>query len=365
LIRFRLPVNAIEQVAVAYSPLFETVLSLKVLSQPRHHPLHHPWLREMRKLKPALRRQMDAYSFAYGKWVPIFLFARSTGGFDSFDDELERMRALPERTIRYEFSRFANQHAPPDPELLDDPNRRRAIVAAAEDVPADARVQLALALERPREFVDGFATFLRAYWRTAFRQEWQRIEPRLAAAVATAGEAIATEGVYPFLAGISPRVHVDPDRREVTVEKWYDSDREVEPDEAFVLAPSVYVWPHLLASCEGEWPPGLAYAAPFLSTDGSFLPPADLVRLLRALGDETRLRALRLLAEQPRSTQELAPLLGISEASLSKHLRLLNEIGLLSRKRSGHFVLYALLPERLAALQPSVRAFLDASSVSQ
>ncbi|MFL5973080.1 MAG: ArsR/SmtB family transcription factor [Gaiellaceae bacterium] len=39
--------------------------------------------------------------------------------------------------------------------------------------------------------------------------------------------------------------------------------------------------------------------------------------------DQTRLRALKLIAQRPRSTQELGPLVGISQAVLSNHLRIL------------------------------------------
>ena len=83
-----------------------------------------------------------------------------------------------------------------------------------------------------------------------------------------------------------------------------------------------------------------------------------MLRALRALGEATRLRALQLIAERPRSTQELAPLIGISEAGLSKHLRLLAEAGLLETRREGYYVLYSLVGERLAAISDALPAFL-------
>ena len=86
------------------------------------------------------------------------------------------------------------------------------------------------------------------------------------------------------------------------------------------------------------------------------LPP---IGVLRALADDTRLRALRLIAERPRSTQELAPLVGVTEAALSKHLRLLAEAGLLERHRDGYYVLYRIVPGQVAALAPSLEAFLE------
>jgi len=83
------------------------------------------------------------------------------------------------------------------------------------------------------------------------------------------------------------------------------------------------------------------------------------VGVLRALGDQTRLRALKLIAERPRSTQELAPLVGISQAGLSKHLRILAGAGVLETRREGYYVLYSLAPDRIDALSEAVRRFMD------
>jgi DNA-binding transcriptional ArsR family regulator len=84
-----------------------------------------------------------------------------------------------------------------------------------------------------------------------------------------------------------------------------------------------------------------------------------LVQLLRALGDDTRLRALQFIAEQPRSTQELAALLRLSEAAVSKHLRTLPEARLLDARREGYYVLYRLRRERIAVVAPNLLAFLQ------
>src|SRR6185436_19523627 len=104
---------------------------------------------------------------------------------------------------------------------------------------------------------------------------------------------------------------------------------EVTPSKPLLLVPSAYVWPHVLVNCDEPWPRSVIYPAPFAAAGArAALPSVELVRVLRALGDDTRLRALRLIADRPRSTQELAPLVGISEAGLSKHLRTLAGAGL-------------------------------------
>jgi DNA-binding transcriptional ArsR family regulator len=134
---------------------------------------------------------------------------------------------------------------------------------------------------------------------------------------------------------------------------------EIGPDDRLVLAPSSYVWPHVRVNCDTPWPLGLVFpAASIVREARPRIPPAQLVGVLRALADDTRLRVLRLIAERPRSTQELAPLIGVTEAGLSKHLRALTAAGLLERRREGYYVLYRLVPEQLAAVAPSLMTFL-------
>src|SRR3954453_16942309 len=42
--RFRVSDDAAESIAFSYSRLLEAVLSLHVLSQPKHHPVQHAWV---------------------------------------------------------------------------------------------------------------------------------------------------------------------------------------------------------------------------------------------------------------------------------------------------------------------------------
>ena len=126
-----------------------------------------------------------------------------------------------------------------------------------------------------------------------------------------------------------------------------------------------FVWPHLRVNCDPPFPVSLIYPPRSMRKQvAPKLPSGELVEGLRALGDDTRLRVLALIAERPRSTQELAPLLGLSEAAVSKHLRILAEAGVLSAKRDGYYVLYSLERERLAALSSTVLAFLDGDGTS-
>jgi DNA-binding transcriptional ArsR family regulator len=287
--------------------------------------------------------------------VPVFLFADAASGFDTFEDELARFASVDASVFRFEFTRGLHRDLPYDPDLLDDPARRAQLLASHPQ----AGEQLRVALEEPERFRAEVVSYLSRYWRAAFRREWERVEPQLAETVEEAGRLLAAEGPYAFLARISRKLHADEPAGLFTIDKAVDYDGEVREGELYVALASAFVWPDLMVSMEGPWPHALVYPPPFVAGEARTpLPRAELVRLLRALGDDTRLRALRLIAQRPRSTQELAPLVGISEPALSKHLRLLTETGVLARRREGHYVLYSLVPEGVTRLESSLGAFL-------
>ena len=62
--------------------------------------------------------------------------------------------------------------------------------------------------------------------------------------------------------------------------------------------------------------------------------------LYRLLGDEARLRILRLLATERLNVSELTAVLGIAQSGVSRHLGLLKESGLVQEQREGGFTYY-------------------------
>ena len=80
--------------------------------------------------------------------------------------------------------------------------------------------------------------------------------------------------------------------------------------------------------------------------------PIDRARAIaalrfRALGDETRLRLLDLLTTGERSVADLMERTGLGQSLVSHHLRTLREAGLVTDRRDGRWVYYAIAEQAL------------------
>ena len=78
-----------------------------------------------------------------------------------------------------------------------------------------------------------------------------------------------------------------------------------------------------------------------------------LLEALKAAGEPTRLRLLRLLAREELSVMELVLILDQSQPRISRHLKLMSEAGLIERFPDGAWVFYRL------SSAPSIRPLVD------
>jgi DNA-binding transcriptional ArsR family regulator len=72
--------------------------------------------------------------------------------------------------------------------------------------------------------------------------------------------------------------------------------------------------------------------------------------LFRALAHPARIRALEVLADGERSVGELQPLVGIEASHLSQQLAVLRRAGLVTSRKQGASVLYAIRDRDLVEL---------------
>ncbi|MBI5666961.1 MAG: metalloregulator ArsR/SmtB family transcription factor [Chloroflexi bacterium] len=79
-----------------------------------------------------------------------------------------------------------------------------------------------------------------------------------------------------------------------------------------------------------------------------------LLNFFKALGNESRLKIIGLLAERERTVGEMAQLLGVKEPTVSQHLDMLKYVGLVKVRPEGNFRYYSLDSQALIGMNKDV-----------
>ncbi|MGH3745157.1 MAG: ArsR/SmtB family transcription factor [Mycobacteriales bacterium] len=87
------------------------------------------------------------------------------------------------------------------------------------------------------------------------------------------------------------------------------------------------------------------------------VPAQRLARIFKALGDPTRVRLLSLIAATEGGEACICDLTGpvqLSQPTVSHHMRVLTEAGLITREQRGKWAYYAVVGEALDALSSAL-----------
>ncbi len=77
---------------------------------------------------------------------------------------------------------------------------------------------------------------------------------------------------------------------------------------------------------------------------------SEVEKISKALADQTRLRIFEAIsASEHMNCGEIVSLRGVTPATVSHHLKILSEAGLIACRREGQFVYSRAVPERVAA----------------
>ena len=83
-----------------------------------------------------------------------------------------------------------------------------------------------------------------------------------------------------------------------------------------------------------------------------------LARMFKALGDPTRVRLLSMIAAQPEREAcicDLTEPVGLSQPTVSHHMKQLVDAGLVVREQRGRWAFYRVVPETLDSLSRALR----------
>ncbi|WP_335935594.1 ArsR/SmtB family transcription factor [Streptomyces sp. PTD5-9] len=309
----------------ALSPLGETQAAVRVLAQPYRQGYHLPWLRLIREAAEDLDLRPLWLLMPRGGHCPDFFSPPPPGPVPSFEEEIAGMRAL-------------------DPELV-----RQDLELTLAGRPGGLRSATGRAmLADPARTLRTLADLLEQAWRVLVEPHWPRLRALLEADIAYHSRRLAAVGFGRLLGELSSQLSWS--RSTLTIVGLQGRHSRVLGGQGLVLIPSVFGWPDAVSGFEPPWQPAIIY--PARGIGGLWARSADRTpqALARLLG---RGRAEVLCAlDEPAGTSTLAHRLGLALSSVSEHLSVLREAGLLTSRRYGHQVLYERTPLGIALAAP-------------
>jgi DNA-binding transcriptional ArsR family regulator len=335
----------------AVSALAELSAALHLLAEPAHHPEQHAALAEIHTTMPrevmADLREVD-YLFRTSRadmFLPASPARTLTAELDALD-QLSDESWVSAALLTSSCGTIPVVHGMDSP--LTDP--------AAREI---ARQRAAARGERPARFVEATLSApgaMRARIRALFEacaaaffaESWRHVEPILQRDARDKRALLDTVGPARALPSVSASIAVDEVARRLVIDKVQDESSGPHSDGPTFL-PTVFGHPHVLVVHAPGWPAVVQYpcaAAPAGAVPGQ----REVQRRLHALDNEIRFRLARSLARGPRTTRELADLWDLPAPVVSRHLTVLKAAELVTTRRQGRYVVYALETATLANL---------------
>jgi DNA-binding transcriptional ArsR family regulator len=339
----------------AVSLRFEPFYALNVLLDTRAR-IHKAWRTEtLDRLPASFHSTVQAIGAASEIWAALPSVLPQSFVSPSFGELVGALRALP-------IKRFQDQllsgvlHSPAivSSLLRKDMTLRRAlgkIPRAKREwlgfvglYPYDAAAPFILALEAllddPESFRGTLLELLEAFWHTAFAATWDRLAPQLQSSRAEKERLFATCSLSEFMERALIRATVDEERGVIAAVRG-GYELELAKLHGIYFFPSAFndrrYW-----SALGEHAPPLVAFFPYFdpaislservtpSTAAALArPDIDPALIFKALGDSTRFAIATLLADAPRTSIELARALAISKPTVSHHVSVMRQAGLL------------------------------------
>jgi DNA-binding transcriptional ArsR family regulator len=363
---------------------FDLLYSLEVLLNPSAR-IHPEWKREtLERLPRSCREDLAYFRDSARFWV--FVGDAIGGGappndmrglmslFESLDPQRFRVSmlegALHDSRVA---ERIARGETSLSQALLEAPAEKREWLEHVELYPPglnSATLQaLAMVAASPEEAKARVLRVLDAYWNAAFERTWAKLEPQLRRSRAEKERLLQSCTLEEFFRIALLRLEADdPAQRLRAIRGGYELPyRRVR--EAFVVPSAFNHHRYWTAFEEGDsvvvflpyFDAAVAIDAAAARADE---PPVEVdpALIFKALGDPTRFAMAKLIARTPMTSADLAAQLGLSRPTISHHVVVLREAGLLREESAGGSFVLHLRREPLGALSDAVLRRLSAAT---
>lgn len=339
-----------------YSPLNELFRSLHVLLNPRHHGTNIRWaLTTIKKLDFNTISDLNYFSPFYEMGTPATLLSNFTFNVSSLDDELSSLKETMKHkenvsTLIKELNKLELER------------RNSFIPALAKGLEwqnfklRDASNLLNDLKKCPNKVFDRFFNFVNHYRKVAFNDVWQEQDlfKRLTEEISYQSKISQEKGIIEMINCLQiDRIHWQD--HQLIINKPFEREINLKDKDTIMLIPSYFTWPHLFID---TFKNGVVITYSFSHRQNIISTPTDLLISLKAISDPVRLQILKVLANTPSTTQSLAQILSLGNSTVSRHLQILKDAGLLKRIKNKKYVIYS-LTNKVFELIPNIMNYLD------
>lgn len=311
-----------------YSVYHEMICSIHVLANDKHHNARLHWSEYMKTImkKDELEFLISYYEIT-NHWLNMLDFIKDEINWDKdvleFLDEIQKMKIIEFCSLL--FSEIYTK------EIIE-----RALL----------NITLAPEVKNTDEFffLDAdkhrlaIINFLKIYYISYFEKVIKEVEHIYSRKLEHQYSITKNGSIYDYLSSLHPRIEITENRINLHKYKLFEVYKK-DLDNILIFETS-FIMPHLLC---GFYKKDFSLTFPLYLTnyDKNFIPN-DTLSIFKAIADGTRFQIIKLLYEGPKSTQILAEKLTISEAAVSKSLKLLFEAKIVSKERDGNYINYHL-----------------------
>lgn len=288
------------EIIFSYMPVWEMFFSMHVLSRPEHHQERQNWAANAGRRHGELVRDIRRLYDAADNWNLVI---------DSDNWETMRQMEIPEALTRL----------------------KRMNIAQWNDMVSYYRDGMTV---RER---DDILEVISRYYEEMYARDEMILRPFLVRLIREETKRCRSRGFFSWCEGLHPRLLVK--ESSLLFMKNRDFVYERSSIQRAYVTVSTYLSPHLwMYERNGEME---FVKAVDVEKKGASVPQ-DLMLVLKALADENRIRIVRELIGGICTTKALAEKLQITEAAISKHLKIMVESGLADKHRNGHYIEYEL-----------------------
>ena len=343
------------------SPIYEMMLSLSALHTPS--PRHETWAEHVRSDLPA--ELLEEVDFLYSRFENGVLLLELAVDYQDHHDVPGFLSYVEQMSIPRFLFYVLGRLAPPEEIATLEPSLDSLLSLIPLAFPEgcsktearfrhDGFVEL---ISNPEQYRSMMIGIWRSYYDAYFAQAVHLYSDLWEESIREKSRALSKEDSLDFLAKLSNHAEL-PEQ----IPQGYATEQVILVPSCFARRPLMFY---------GYGSVTIIYDCQLTEQRRAQLEmlEEEIVALGKALTDKTRLNLLRLIAQDPQLYgRQLSKLCGVSQPSVSRHLGILKDAGLLEERPTGSHITYQVVRQRIAELSPRLLAYLydeDLSGDSQ